>query len=81
MIFLTVYVIGFMIAFGTGYLVYIGIDTVALNGDGFKAFVKQGDNVKAGQKIVEVDLDKVKKAGILLLQCLLSLRNLQMTIE
>lgn len=79
--FLTHHAIGIKTADGTGYLVYIGIDTVALNGDGFKAFVKQGDNVKAGQKIVEVDLDKVKKAGILLLQCLLSLRNLQMTIE
>ena len=42
---------------------HIGIDTVALNGEGFKAFAKQGDSVKAGQKIVVVDMDKVKKAG------------------
>lgn len=59
----THHAIGIKAADGTGYLVHIGIDTVVLNGDGFKAFVKQGDNVKAGQKIVEVNLDKVKKAG------------------
>lgn len=54
---------GIKTANGTGYLVHIGIDTVALNGEGFKAFAKQGDSVKAGQKIVVVDMDKVKKVG------------------
>ncbi|SHO45264.1 PTS sugar transporter subunit IIA [Anaerocolumna xylanovorans] len=48
---------------GTGLLVHIGIDTVHLNGAGFKTLAKQGELVKAGQPIVKVDIDAVKKAG------------------
>ncbi|MDO4500537.1 MAG: PTS glucose transporter subunit IIA [Erysipelotrichaceae bacterium] len=48
---------------GTGILVHIGINTVDLNGRGFKVFCKQGEKVKAGQKIVEVDLNLVKESG------------------
>ena len=49
---------------GRGYLVHIGVDTVGLNGKGFKALAKQGDTVKAGQPIVEVDFESVKAAGL-----------------
>lgn len=49
---------------GTGLLVHIGIDTVSLNGKGFKTFAKQGQSVVAGQKIVEMDIDVVKSAGL-----------------
>ena len=45
---------------GTGILVHIGIDTVNLNGDGFTAFVSQGDRVRAGDRIVEVDLSALR---------------------
>lgn len=48
---------------GTGILVHIGINTVDLNGKGFKVFAKQGDVVKAGQKIVDIDLEVIKNAG------------------
>lgn len=48
---------------GLGILVHIGIDTVRLKGKGFKVFAKQGEKVKAGQKLVEVNLDLVKDAG------------------
>lgn len=44
-------------------LIHIGIDTVNMNGDGFKVLVKTGDSVKAGDKLVEIDIDKIKKAG------------------
>ena len=44
-------------------LLHIGIDTVNMQGDGFKVLVKFGDTVKAGQKLVEIDLDKIKAAG------------------
>lgn len=54
---------GVMTNDGNGFLVHIGIDTVSMNGKGFKTFVKQGDKVKAGQKIVTVDLNEVTKAG------------------
>lgn len=49
---------------GTGLLVHIGINTVDLAGKGFKVYAKQGDRVQAGQKIVEVDLDVLKDAGL-----------------
>lgn len=38
-------------------LVHVGLETVALNGEGFKAFVKEGDTVKVGQKLLEFDLE------------------------
>lgn len=46
---------------GLELLIHIGIDTVKMNGNGFKSFVSTGDIVKAGQKIIEFDLDLVKK--------------------
>lgn len=46
---------------GVELLIHIGIDTVRMNGKGFKSFVKDGDTVKAGQKIIEFDLDLVKE--------------------
>lgn len=48
---------------GEQVLVHIGIDTVSMNGDGFMAKAKVGDSVKAGQPIIEMDIDKVKEAG------------------
>lgn len=42
-------------------LVHIGIDTVNAKGEGFKVLgKKQGDSVKAGDPIVEVDLKKLR---------------------
>ncbi|TDW25797.1 PTS system IIA component (Glc family) [Breznakia blatticola] len=48
---------------GNGYLIHIGINTSSMNGKGFKCFVQQGDEVAAGQKIIDVDLSEVKKEG------------------
>lgn len=44
-------------------LIHIGIDTVNLNGEGFESFVKVGDYVKTGDKLVEFDLSMVEAAG------------------
>ena len=41
-------------------LVHIGLDTVTLKGKGIQLFVKEGDLVKQGQKLAEVDLDILK---------------------
>lgn len=48
---------------GLDILVHIGINTVELKGEGFKAFVKVGDQVKAGDKLAEVDLALLKEKG------------------
>ena len=41
---------------GTEILIHIGLDTVNLDGEGFELFVKEGDEVKRGQLILNVDL-------------------------
>lgn len=48
---------------GTGLLIHIGIDTVSLQGKGFRVLKKQGESVKAGEPVVDVDLAAVTKAG------------------
>jgi len=51
---------GIMMNNGVELLVHCGVDTVNANGDGFKLLgKKQGDAVKAGDPIVEVDIKKL----------------------
>lgn len=45
---------------GAEVLIHIGIDTVKMNGEGFKGLVKNGDRIKAGDKLIEFDLALVK---------------------
>lgn len=45
---------------GAEVLIHVGIDTVKMNGEGFKGLVKNGDKVKAGQPLIEFDLALVK---------------------
>jgi PTS system sucrose-specific IIC component len=44
-------------------LIHVGIDTVNMKGDGFNLLVKEGDKVKAGQKLLTFDISKIKAAG------------------
>ena len=44
-------------------LIHVGIDTVSLNGEGFDIAVKQGDIVKQGDVLVNVDLKRVHELG------------------
>ena len=44
-------------------LIHVGVDTVAMNGDGFQPLVSEGDQVKAGQMILRFDRAKIKAAG------------------
>lgn len=44
-------------------LIHIGMDTVNLNGKYYIAHVKANDKVKAGDLILEFDMDKIKSAG------------------
>lgn len=49
---------------GAELLIHVGIDTVTLKGEGFEAFVEAGQEVKAGQKLLEFDIETIKKAGL-----------------
>ena len=42
-------------------MVHIGLDTVALDGKGFERIANEGDEVKAGDEIIRVDLDALRK--------------------
>lgn len=48
---------------GLELLLHIGIDTVALRGEGFRAAVKEGDRVGIGELLAEVDLELVRLRG------------------
>ncbi|MBR0247813.1 MAG: PTS glucose transporter subunit IIA [Synergistaceae bacterium] len=48
---------------GAEILIHIGLDTVAMNGKGFRPQVKEGDRLKAGQKIMEFDMAAIVTAG------------------
>ncbi|MGT2843664.1 beta-glucoside-specific PTS transporter subunit IIABC [Streptococcus hongkongensis] len=64
LVFATKHAIGFQSDNGAEILIHVGMDTVSLDGIGFTAFVKQGDKVVAGQKLLEFDIDTIKKAGL-----------------
>lgn len=48
---------------GLDILVHIGLDTVELKGEGFRPLVAQGEDVSAGQPIIEVDLALLRERG------------------
>lgn len=48
---------------GAEILIHVGIDTVKLNGKGFKKMVSDGMKVHAGDVLIEMDMEEVKEAG------------------
>ena len=55
--------IGLTLDNGIEILLHIGLDTVEMHGDGFEIHVKMDDRVKAGQKLITFDPEKIKAAG------------------
>ncbi|WP_102272810.1 glucose-specific PTS transporter subunit IIBC [Cytobacillus massiliigabonensis] len=60
-LFPTKHAIGILSDSGREILIHFGIDTVKLKGEGFKLNVEENDHVNAGQPLLSVDLDFVKK--------------------
>ena len=48
---------------GVEILIHIGINTVALNGEGFDVLAKAGESVRAGQPIIKIDRQAISQKG------------------
>lgn len=59
-VFPTKHAIGLLADNGREILIHIGLETVNLKGVGFHVFVKEGDRVTAGQKLVEAEFSSIK---------------------
>lgn len=55
--------IGMTLGNGAELLLHIGLDTVSLNGEGFRVFVKEKDKVKQGDRLMEFDKGLIEAKG------------------
>ncbi|GGP08488.1 beta-glucoside-specific PTS transporter subunit IIABC [Oceanobacillus neutriphilus] len=63
MVFETKHAIGLKSYDGCELLIHVGLDTVELKGEHFKAHVESGQEFKAGDLLLEFDIGQIKKAG------------------
>ena len=49
---------------GREILIHAGLDTVKLNGEGFKVLVREGETVKQGQLLMEADIRLIREKGL-----------------
>ena len=64
MMFTTGHAVSLVTDFGAEVLIHVGLETVGLEGKPFKVHAANGDKVKKGQLLIEVDLEAVKAAGL-----------------
>ena len=60
----TKHAFGYQTKDGVDILVHVGLETVSLKGEGFKVYVKEGDSVKKGDLVGEVDLKFLREKNI-----------------
>ena len=63
-LFPTLHAIGIRAVDRNQYLIHIGLDSVKLQGQGFKSFVKQGAHVRQGDLLIEFELENMKNHGV-----------------
>lgn len=63
MIFPTKHALGIKDSNGLELLIHIGLDTVKLDGIPFTLLVEQGQKVKQGEKLMEIDFKMIEEAG------------------
>jgi len=71
LVFKTMHAFAITLSNGAELLIHIGIDTVSLNGEGFKQLVEAGTIVKAGTPIIQIDRDFILSKGLSLITPLL----------
>lgn len=59
----TRHAVGLTLPNGAELLLHEGIDTVSMNGDGFTLYVKEGETVHTGDKLLRFDPLKIQQAG------------------
>ena len=64
MMFTTGHAVSLVADCGAEILIHVGLETVSLEGKPFTVHVANGDKVKKGQLLIEVDLEAVKAAGL-----------------
>ncbi|ART76136.1 PTS glucose transporter subunit IIA [Sutcliffiella horikoshii] len=57
----TKHAIGIRSLSGAEILIHVGLETVSMNGEGFEGHVKEGDKVKAGDKLITFNIDLIKE--------------------
>lgn len=62
-VFSTNHAIGIQTKEGLDILIHLGIDTVELKGEGFRRLTETGKEVKIGDVLMEMDIDKIKSLG------------------
>ncbi len=60
-VFDTKHAVGFRTDTGIDLLIHIGIDTVKLEGKGFAVFVENGQKVKKGEPMIQLDINYLKE--------------------
>jgi len=66
---------------GLEVLVHIGLDTVALKGEGFKRLVEEGTTVSTGKAIISADLEYIKSQGKKIITPIVLNYDKKMTLE
>lgn len=56
----TKHAVGILAKDGSEILIHVGLETVALKGEGFKVAVELGDKISTGQLLMEVDWEYIK---------------------
>lgn len=59
----TGHAIGLELSNGMEILIHVGVDTVKMNGEGFKLHVGEGDKVKKGETLITFDRELIKASG------------------
>ncbi|GGB06061.1 PTS glucose transporter subunit IIA [Macrococcus hajekii] len=60
-VFPTKHAIGLKAANGVEVLIHVGLETVAMNGEGFTTKVNVGDKVSVGDELLEFDINLIKE--------------------